>query len=312
MKKFVFRFFFFSVFCSLFYVVLILLYGTIVPASFAVNFNYFGGMGFTRQRFDEVSKIKNVDLVVAGSSHAYRGYDPRIFKKSGISMFNLGSSSQSPLQTRYVLGKYVTKLKPKLVIVDVYPVLFGVDGLESQIDLISSGLIDKDIVALSFKINNIKLYNTLLFGAFNNEFHIKKQKLSDNQGDTYIPGGYVQSFRHLQFKKTRFKQNVNISATQLEAFKAGLNELRSQQIKFVIIQAPFSRSNYASYQNNDEIDRVFSSLGEYYNFNKILNLPDSMYYDDSHLNQRGVNIYNAKLIDTLSKRGHFRKLSMNN
>ena len=312
MKKFVVRLLLFSGFCSVFYIVLILLYGTIVPASFAINFNYFGGMGFTRQRFDEAARLKNVDLVIAGSSHAYRGYDPRIFKKSGISMFNFGSSSQSPLQTKYVLDKYVTKLKPKLVIVDVYPILFGVDGLESQIDLISSGLIDKDIVALSFKINNIKLYNTLLFGAFNNKFHIKKQKVSDNEGDTYIPGGYVQSFRHLEFKKTRFKQSVIISATQLEAFKSGLEELRSQQISFVIIQAPFSRSNYTSYKNNDELDKLFASLGEYYNFNKILNLPDSMYYDDSHLNQQGVNIYNAKLIDTLSKRGHFLKLAMTN
>jgi hypothetical protein len=69
------------------------------------------------------------------------------------------------------------------------------------------------------------------------------------------------------------------------------------------VQAPFSKSNYNSYTNNDEIDRLFSGLGEYYNFNKILNLPDNMYYDDSHLNQFGVNIYNAKLIDTLKRSG---------
>ncbi|HMG08194.1 MAG TPA: hypothetical protein VK609_06770, partial [Mucilaginibacter sp.] len=49
--------------------------------------------------------------------------------------------------------------------------------------------------------------------------------------------------------------------------------------------------------------RLFAGLGGYYNFNKILNLPDSMYYDDSHLNQFGVNAYNAKLIDTLKSAG---------
>jgi hypothetical protein len=264
------------------------LYGTIVPSSLAVNFNTFGGLGFTRQRFDEADKVKNIDLIIAGSSHAYRGYDPRIFKKSGISTFNLGSSSQSPLQTKYIVDRYITKLNPRLVIIDIYPILFGVDGIESQIDLISSGLIDKDIVSMSFKMNNIKLY------------------------DTYIPGGYVQSFRHLQFKKTRYKQHITLSATQVEAFKATLTELRSRHIKFVIVQAPFSKGNYNSYQNNDEIDKMFAGFGEYYNFNKILNLPDSMYYDDSHLNQMGVNVYNAKLIDTLSKKGYFEKLSMNN
>ena len=40
-----------------------------------------------------------------------------------------------------------------------------------------------------------------------------------------------------------------------------------------------------------------------------MNLPDSMYYDDSHLNQLGVNIYNAKLIDTLKRGGVFNAVT---
>ncbi|MDR6944308.1 hypothetical protein [Mucilaginibacter pocheonensis] len=303
MKRFALRLCLFIVFASVFYTITILIFGIFMPASLAKNFDDFGGLGFTRRRMNDAAKIKGVDVIIVGSSHAYRGYDPRIFKKEGLSIFNLGSSSQSPLQTKYLVDKYVKNLKPKFVIIDIYPILFGVDGLESQIDLISSGLMDKDIVKMSFEMNNIRLYNSLIFGAFNNTFHLKKQKKTEIKGDTYIPGGYVQSYERFKFKKVRFTQKINISALQLGAFKKTLAELKSQNIKYIIVQAPFSKANYNSYTNNDEIDKMFAGLGEYYNFNKVLNLPDSMYYDDSHLNQFGVNVYNAKLIDTLKKSG---------
>ncbi|WPU92443.1 hypothetical protein SNE25_24250 [Mucilaginibacter sabulilitoris] len=305
MKRFTVRLCLFIAFASVFYVVTILIFGTFMPASLAKNFDNFGSLGFTRKRMSEAEKVKGVDVIVVGSSHAYRGYDPRIFKKEGLTVFNLGSSSQSPLQTKYLVDKYVKNLKPKLVIVDIYPILFGVDGLESQIDLISSGLMDEDIVKMSFEINDIRLYNSLIFGAFNNAFHLKKQKKNDTKGDTYISGGYVQSYERFKPKKVRFTQKITISALQLGAFKKTLAALKSKNIKYIIVQAPFSKSNYNSYTNNDEIDRLFAGLGEYYNFNKAMNLPDSMYYDDSHLNQLGVNVYNAKLIDTLKKNGVF-------
>jgi hypothetical protein len=303
MKRFTVRLCLFIAFASVFYIITILIFGTLIPSSLAKNFDDFGGLGFTSRRMSEAAKVNGVDVIIIGSSHAYRGYDPRIFKKEGLSVFNLGSSSQSPLQTKYLVERYIKNLKPKFVIVDIYPILFGVDGLESQIDLISSGLMDKDIVKMSFEINNIRLYNSLIFGAFNNTFHLRKQKKLDKKGDTYIPGGYVQSYESLKFKKVRFTQKISVSALQLGAFKKMLAELRHRNIKYIIVQAPFSKSNYNSYTNNDEIDRLFSGLGEYYNFNKILNLPDNMYYDDSHLNQFGVNIYNAKLIDTLKRSG---------
>ncbi|WP_299582208.1 hypothetical protein [Mucilaginibacter sp.] len=312
MKRFVYRLILFMAFTCVFYVVMILIYGMVIPSSLAKNFNYFGNLGFTRKRLNEAKEIKNVDLIVVGSSHAYRGYDPRIFKKAGINTFNLGSTSQSPLQTQYLVSKYIKNLNPKFVIIDIYPILFSVDGMESQIDLISSGLMDREIVKMSFDMNNIALYNSLIFGAFNSIFHLRQQKKSDNKGDTYIPGGYVQSYKSLKFKKTRFTQKITISAIQLKAFKKTLEYLKTNNIKYVIVQAPFSKSNYDSYTNNEEIDNLFSGLGEYYNFNKILNLPDSMYYDDSHLNQFGVNIYNKKLLEILRSKGDLTKIAMRN
>ena len=81
-------------------------------------------------------KIKNVDVLFLGSSHAYRGFDPRIFRKRGYSSFNLGSSAQTPSQTKVWLKRYLKHLNPKIVIYEVYPGTFSSDGIEASLDLV--------------------------------------------------------------------------------------------------------------------------------------------------------------------------------
>ena len=158
---------------------------------------------------------------------------------------------------------------------------------------------------MAFEINNIKFYNNLIFGAINKELNLKKQKkLLSQPGDTYIPGGYVQSFASKKERKKRIPHKLEISPLQWESLKQIVGELTSRNIKYVIVQAPCPRTNYDSYTNNDEIDRRMSALGAYYNFNKVMILPDKMYLDESHLNQSGVDVFNARLIDTLKKSDH--------
>ena len=59
--------------------------------------------GHLHSRLLEINKHQNVDVLFLGSSHAYRGFDTRIFKESGIASFNLGSSSQAPVQSLLLL-----------------------------------------------------------------------------------------------------------------------------------------------------------------------------------------------------------------
>ena len=63
---------------------------------------------FQRTR-SEIDTIKNVDIIFLGSSHAYRAFDPDIFQNHGFSSFNLGSSSQSPLNSYFLMKKYIQK-----------------------------------------------------------------------------------------------------------------------------------------------------------------------------------------------------------
>ena len=80
-------------------------------------------------RLKEVKTVKNVDILFLGSSHTYRGFDTSIFHDCGYSAFNLGSSSQTPIQTLTLANRYLKQLNPKLVVLEVYPGNFTGDGV---------------------------------------------------------------------------------------------------------------------------------------------------------------------------------------
>ena len=72
------------------------------------------GHFFSRSR--DAENIKNPDILFLGSSHAYRGFDTRMFSQANISSFNLGSSSQSPINTQVLLKQYLQKINLKLLL----------------------------------------------------------------------------------------------------------------------------------------------------------------------------------------------------
>ncbi|NHW60088.1 hypothetical protein HA378_33495, partial [Escherichia coli] len=80
------------------------------------------------------------------SSHAYRGFDTRVFSKNGISSFNLGSSSQSPINTQVLLKQYLDRIKPKMIVYEVYAGTLSADGVESSLDMLSNNKIDVNAI----------------------------------------------------------------------------------------------------------------------------------------------------------------------
>src|SRR5690606_4167572 len=117
MKKILVSFLKFIFFAGIFYVLVLCIWSLLMPDFMAKNVrNCIGCYGHLNTRVKEISKFQDVDILVLGSSHAYRGFDNRVFEKQGLKLFNLGSSSQSPMQTNILLNQYVDELNPKLVV----------------------------------------------------------------------------------------------------------------------------------------------------------------------------------------------------
>lgn len=280
---------------------MLLIWAEFVPAQFQRN--VFTTDGHVQKRLDEAKQTKNVDVLFLGSSHTFRGFDTRIFQKAGLKSFNLGSPAQTPLQTEYLLEQYLDELKPKLVIYEVYPITFSIDGVEASVHLMANEEVNKDIVEVAVEQNSLIVYNTLLLSSLEQLLGLEIKDELVKKNERYIPGGYVE--RNLEYfdRTPRPKQALRFDEEQFEWFERNLQLLKDRNIDYILVQAPYPKATYNSFTNLKGFDKRMKNYGEYYNFNEAMNLDDSAnYMDDSHLNQNGVNAFNKQLLDTLKNR----------
>jgi len=305
MNRFIKSLFFFSGFASILYVALLLTWGSrFIPSTFKPNLKYpFYSTGYTYSRLQEAKETSDVDILFIGSSHAYRSFDPRIFERYGYKVFNMGSSAQTPAQTRVLVNRYLEKIRPKFIVFEVYIGVFANDGTESALDIIANDKNDINSYCMSIRSNNPKVYNTLLYKTLIDLMNIKtgtdtelKRKI-----DSYVKGGYVErkinDFEKSSLGKWKLKQ------TQISEFEKIISLLKSKGIKFILVNTPVTTCFFKSIPNNNEFDSIMNSSGEYYNFNYLMKLDDSLHFLDSHhLNQKGVELFNDSLISLLRRR----------
>lgn len=283
------------------YMVFIFIWGTFLPNHLKGNMMYrIGTYGHMYSRTQEVRQKKNIDILFVGSSSTYRGFDTRIYKELGYEAFNLGSSSQTPIQTKLLLERYLGQLNPKLIIFDVSPVTFYLDGVESSCDIIANDRNDIYSLKMALSINNIKVYNTLIFGFINDIFNLNHSFIEEARKgkDQYISGGFVQADASAFKKSTNNDIEYPWRLQQLQAFKDILEMTKGREI--ILVRAPITTGFYRSISNNNSFDSLMLNYGNYINFNEILSLVDSLcFLDHAHLNQVGVKQFNDKLIEEL-------------
>lgn len=88
------RFLLFVIFTILTYILLLFILGNRKITSF-IKPNIPNNLSFSSLMFNDLRKLNNCDILFLGSSHCYRGFDPRVFKNIGYNIFNLGTSSQT-------------------------------------------------------------------------------------------------------------------------------------------------------------------------------------------------------------------------
>lgn len=290
-------------FAFLMYWLGIIIWGEVAPIALQKNLNYkLGSYGHMYSRIEEVRATTEVDILFLGSSHTYRGFDPRIFYSAGWTSFNLGSSSQSPLQTEILLKRYLDQLNPKKIVYEVCPSIFSTDGVEASLDLIANDEIDSLVIQLAFQQNHIKVYNTLLFGFYRKALRRNQnfKELPQKAEDTYIKGGFVERekshYHPIKFIYTPWE----FKDEQLAAFERVVTMIKSRNIELHLVQSPISKAKYPSFQNRNDFDTKMKEYGQYYNFNINSVLNDSLhFYDEQHLNQDGVSLFNEAFIQQL-------------
>ena len=146
----------------------------------------FRSGGYTYVSFRQFDRAKKYDVLLLGSSHAYRGYDPAIFKEYGYSMFNLGTNSQGNMVSYVIAKNYIHKSNCKTVILDVYDRVFVTTRMESLSDVVQNVNSVEAAVDLCLASRDIRLANMLTMRAFNHfDFVFNRDTAGVVEG--YIP-----------------------------------------------------------------------------------------------------------------------------
>ncbi|MBI9107203.1 MAG: hypothetical protein JEZ04_10720 [Spirochaetales bacterium] len=252
---------------------------------------------FLISRLHEVKEVRDVDILFLGSSHAYRGFDPRNFPEYKI--FNLASSSQTEIQTRFLLDSYLDQLNPKIVVYEVFPELLKNDGVESAVRFLSFEKLSSGIILMALRTLDIRVLNTLIYKfmakILNKDSNISETQIKKNQ--KYIPGGYVEREISFGVKEDFSEYEIDLKTNQFRHFKKNIKLLKQRDIPVVLVFAPIIENRYNRYLNIILFNQAMSEITTYINFNDIMNLDDNIdFYDSHHLNQNGVNKFNKKLL----------------
>lgn len=308
MRLFIKKCLFFTLILLLLFPVYFYIWGEFVPQIFrsASNVRYLDESNdFMRLRVQEARKTNNVDILVLGSSHAYRGFDPRIFSNHGLEMFNFGSSSQSPLQTEVLLKRYYHSLNPKTVIFEIYPNVFTGDGVESSISLLSSDIIDQHALKMALEIDNLITYNSLFISFLKNKLDRRSPSINSTIFRThqYVEGGYVERDQLYYYEPEPMSNSQwEFNESQWQAFERCLKIIESNGAQIFLVYAPITKGLYRSKTNNAEFLKRMETYGyPVYDFNAMTELDDALhFYDSNHLNQDGVEIFNRSLLSELN------------
>ncbi len=290
-----------SLFISLSYLGLVLLWSITVPSKFLGNIT-IPTSGFQKQRLDDLDKFNNIDILFIGSSHSYRGFDPRIFQKEGYSTYNLGSSAQTPIQSHFLLERYIEHLSPELVVFEVYPKVFELDGIESSADIIANSPLDRQIMELGLKQRSIHIFNTLVFKIWETLLGLSPREISYHN-DNYVTGGFVERDKSSYKPRGIELGDFDFIPPQMEAFRSITALLEQKEIKLILVYAPITKKLYESSSLLNFEELMDSTYGSYVNFNGQLTLIDSIdFYDENHLSQAGVIKFNSAFIRFLKRK----------
>jgi hypothetical protein len=285
--------------------VFICLWGTFVKEKYRGNLTYtHSGDGFLNTKLKQADTLTGVDVLIVGSSHAYRGFDTRIFKANGISAFNFGSSSQTPVQSEFLLKRYLHKIKPRLIILEVGFMTITSDGVESGIDMVSNvETFDKDLFDMMFTVNNVSVYNTFAFSFFQKKIRNNERDKIENMerpDGIFVEGGFVETKQSAYDDDAFFKNHeVPMRDLQKESLIRIIDMAVESKTHIVLVQAPVLYENYVSVTNRSAYDSLFRSYQiPYFNFNNSSYI-HQYFTDIHHLNLAGVVKFNSDLLTIL-------------
>lgn len=271
-----------------------------------------GGRYQSLRRFREADAVGEVDVVFLGSSHAYRGFDPRLFARGGHRAFNLGSTNQTPLNAHYVAERYLPRMRPTLVVVELYPHNLDHDGLESSRDLLVNASFHPSQLRMAAATKNLAAVHFAVAKSLALTPGLDGVAQMPIAGETYIPGGYCETLRErTELSPGDDRVTVKLSNEQRSHLLALTAFAQEGGAKVVWVTHPLPQDHLQRIDGLPVLREALQAAAleagvVYWDFNQRLTLdPRADFMDFHHLNQRGVVRFDEALLETLESEGYW-------
>lgn len=289
---------------------------------------------YTRLTFHEFYTQKIIDTLFVGSSHCFRAVNPEIMdEKTGKNNFNAGTSCQYLDGSYAIIQEAMKSNKLKRVYVEMY---YGQIGLTPKNrENITATYIISDY--LKFSINKVRylLQATDETGYVNSFLPVRRdinkifdydyifntiqKKASDkyknydyitNDSEFYSGNGFVYSDysvpEHSYGDLDGFAQINAMSEYDMENMNKIIDCCKKHSVEVIFFSAPMSDFRLVSLGNYDSYVQEISMFCkqhdvEYWDFNlcnrEYLNLDESCFIDDNHLNGKGAEKFSLLLAE---------------
>ena len=266
------------------------------------NVQYRLGMeDHTLTRSREAATWGPVDVLFVGSSHCYRTFDPRVFEAHGFSVFNLGSSNQTPMQSEVLLHRYLQRLSPRLVVIEVHPDIIAYDGVESSLYWLTNAAPTWHNLPMVVRSANAKVVCTALYSSVRNQRQDFRQydEPVDIAGNRYVSGGYVERDLEHWHPEVQPADTVRPLPSQLRALRRMVALIEASGAECLLLEVPDTKALEESLEGLDDFRQRMRQYGDFH-CPRPPQLDDSLhFYDPGHLNQQGVELYDEYIIDLL-------------
>lgn len=276
------------------------------PLIFRTGDYYNWPGGDTWQRFQEFEPKQHYDVVIIGSSHAYRGYDPFVFTQLGLSVFNLGSSAQAPLNTYWIVKEYLDSTNTGLLILDTYEGVMQGTGLESTSDLTQNQPSDAAAAGMAWSLRDLRGMNMVAL-------RLLARNSSPFYTDTAYAGlGFVPQPDSVKTDAPPPPKKPVVLAPRMQYFlDQTLALCRARGIP-VVISSHYARRDRRG-SAHEVLARYLAQISRctgvpYLDFTDAPGIEDRNWFlDNNHLNATGARIFTEQLADTLEVLGYLKR-----
>ena len=278
------------------------------------NFTLPGGYGYTLTRFREVADCRDIDILFLGSSRCYYSFAPHVFERLGLKTFNLGSPSQTPLNTSYLLDRFYDQLNPRLVVLEVNLHVLAKDGLESFYDLMINTPVSWENARMSLATRYPHAITAMAVRSLSDlTAPFSEYRLQDRPMDPYLGKGAVSAKNFNQETFNEQPSEVHIPDRQWDYLSAIIDLVRSKGAELILVVAPIPREWRPVITNYNEVTAQVRELASshgvrLYDFNTTRALDTRTDFKDfHHLNANGAKIFSYDILDSLLDVSDYRQ-----